>query len=193
MSLFDAILGRTKPVKSQLDQLFGMSTAVLTLQTEFELAPTGAAAICFRPVSSGQFSELQSEIDALLKASTKDSPLTWKTFKDDFGYEWIVVRASEFENLVATIHMISRELQDSGFGEQLLASVFQFSGQGGKRVYWIYNYKRGAFYPFVPAGGQTRDNAQELRLTAVMGRELHVEQDLSKWYALWGIPLDNPS
>ena len=23
----------------------------------------------------------------------------------------------------------------------------------GKPVYWIYNYKRGAFYPFVPAGG----------------------------------------
>jgi hypothetical protein len=190
VSLFDAILGRTKPIKSQLDQLFGMSTAVFTLQTEFDLKPTGGAAISFRPVSSGDFAQLQSEIDALLKASTKDSPLSWQTLKDDFGYEWIIVRAGEFENLVATVHMISRELQDSGFGEQLLASVFQFAGSKGAKAYWIYNYKRGAFYPFVPTGKATRDNAQELRLTAIMGREINVEQDLSKWYALWGIPLD---
>ena len=37
MSWMDALLGRTKPVKSSLDQLFGLSTADITLQTELEL------------------------------------------------------------------------------------------------------------------------------------------------------------
>lgn len=190
MSFLDSLLGRAKPVKSNLDQLFGLSTAEITLASELDLSPTGSAAISFRPVSTGQFTQLEQEIDSLLKASTKDSPLSWRAFTDSYGYEWIIVDAAEFENLVATVHMISRELQDSGFGEQLLASVFQFRGRDGRNVYWIYNYKRGAFYPFVPAGGQSRDNARELRLSSVMARELKVESDLSKWYALWGIPLE---
>jgi hypothetical protein len=190
LSFLDSILGRTKPIKPSLDQLFGLSTAELTLETEFGLKSTDAAAISFRPVSTGQFTQLEQEIDALLKASTRDSPLSWRSYTDSYGYEWIIVQAEEFENLVATVHMISRELQDAGFGEQLLASVFQFQDAHSHNVYWIYNYKRGAFYPFVPASGQTRDNPRELRLSSVMGRELHVETDLSKWYALWGIPLE---
>jgi len=116
LSWLDSVLGRTKPLKSNLDHLFGMSTAEVTLETEFSLKPTGGAAICFRPVSSGQFADLQKEIDALLKASTKDSPLTWSSSADNFGYQWIVLHAAEFANLVATIHMVSRELEDSGFG-----------------------------------------------------------------------------
>jgi hypothetical protein len=189
MSWLDALLGRTKPIKASLDQLFGLSTAGMTLETEFGLKPSNAAAICFRPVSSGEFSQLEQEINDLLKASTKDSPLQWRTFQDSFGYEWIIVQADEFENLVATVHMISRELQDGGFGERLLASVFQFLDQKGSNVYWLYNYKRGAFYPFVPSGNQVRDNAQEMRLSSILGRELKVEADLAKWYPLWGIPL----
>jgi len=190
VSWLDAVLGRTKPIKSSLDQLFGISTGVITLQTSLDLNPTGAAAISFRPVSSGEFSQLQQEIDQLLKASTHDAPLTWKTIADSFGYQWIILRSDDFSNLVATVHMISRELQDSNFGEQLLASIFQFRESSGRSVYWIYNYKRGTFYPFVPSGKQERDNAAEIRYSAIMKGELNIEQDLSKWYALWGIPLD---
>jgi hypothetical protein len=189
MSFLDALLGRAKPVKSSLDQLFGLSTAELTLETEFGLNSTGGAAICFRPVSTGQFAELEHDIGELLQASNKDTPIVWRTFTDSYGYDWIVIQCQEFENAVATIHMISRELQESGFGDQLLASVFQFKDHSGRKVYWMYNYKRGAFYPFVPASDQTRDNALELRLSSIMSKELKVESDLSKWYALWGIPL----
>lgn len=191
MSWLDAVLGRTRPVKSSLDQLFGLSTAQITMETEFGLTPSGGAAICFRPVSSGEFSRLEREIGELLTASTKDEPLQWHVFKDDFGYEWIVLKTGDFSNLVATVHMVSRELQDSGFGEQLLASVVQFQAAETRNVYWIYNYKRGSFYPFVPTANKGRDNAQEVRLSGVMGHELNVEQDLAKWYALWGIPLDS--
>jgi hypothetical protein len=189
VSLFDALLGRDKPIKSKLDNLFGLSTAELTLQTEFDLKSTNAAAISFRPVSGGAFSQLQRDIGDLLKTSSSDSPLRWRSYTDSYGYQWIILQAEEFENLVATIHMISLELQDSGYGEQLLASVFQFHDAASRNVYWIYNYKRGTFYPFVPRGNQDRDNALELRLNAVLARELTSERDITKWYALWGIPL----
>ena len=48
--------------------------------------------------------------------------------------------------------------------------MFAFRDEQGKPLYWIYNYKRGAFYPFVPSGGeQQRDNERELRLKAQIG------------------------
>lgn len=189
MSFLDAILGRTRPVPAKDDALFGLSTGVITLQTELGLKPTGSGAITFRPVSSGDFVQLQNDVDALLQASAKDSPITWTTEEDRFGYQWVILKAAEFENLLATVHMIGRELQDNGYGPQLLAAVFQFRGKKSGTVYWMYNYKRGAFYPFVPAASGSRNNAEEMHVSAVMGRELIVEKDLSKWYPLWGIPL----
>ena len=59
----------------------------------------------------------------------------------------------------------------------------------GKQAYWIYNYKRGNFYPMVLTAPQTRDNAAEMRLSAIMEEEkIPVERSLENWYALWGIP-----
>ena len=60
-------------------------------------------------------------------------------------------------------------------------------------MHWIYNYKRGAFYPFVPAGGgQQRDTERELRLKAQIGAELPIEPELERWFPLWGIPSELP-
>jgi len=60
----------------------------------------------------------------------------------------------------------------------------------GRPLYLIYNYKRGAFYPFVPGGGkQQRDNERELVFKAQLGSELPFEQELSRWFPLWGTPI----
>ena len=85
--------------------------------------------------------------------------------------------------------MIGSELATRGFGEQLLAAAFKFTG-GKLPVLWIYGYKRGAFWPFVPTGeGQERDNAEELELKAKLEKELPIEQDLTKWLALYDAPI----
>jgi hypothetical protein len=68
--------------------------------------------------------------------------------------------------------------------------VFPFAGDEGKRVFFIWGYKRGAVWPFVPTGkDQERDNAEELELKAKLEHELPFEQDLSRWLGLWGAPL----
>ena len=69
-----------------------------------------------------------------------------------------------------------------------LAAMFRFEGERG-RVYWIYGYKRGTFWPFVPTGEQQRDNAQELELKANLEGELPVEQDVSMWFGMFDAPL----
>ena len=189
MRIFDVIFGRTRPVRSKLERLFAMSTAYVTLTMDLQLAPSGRAGICFRPLNSAQFAARQRELDELLQISGRTTDTVVHTHQDSFGFQWVTLEDPELEDLIATIHLVSSTLQDHGFGEQLLAAVFKFLDQG-RPAYWIYNYKRGSFYPFVPRGqAQERDNAAELRLQAAMQKELPIEPELERWHPLWGIPL----
>lgn len=191
MGFLDSLFGRTKPVKSKSEQLFAMSTAAITLQTKLDLTPAGTAGIVFRPVDSSYFRQAEQELSQLLALSGKETKTGVRTDTDSFGFRWVILQDRVFEDLVATIHMVSLTLSDKGFGDQLLAAVFRFSqtDAGSRAVYWIYNYKRGSFYPFIPLGGaERRDNAAELHFASVMEGELPVEKSPDAWYALWGIP-----
>ena len=87
------------------------------------------------------------------------------------------------------LNTVSVQLQGGGYGDRLLAAVFAFE-ENGKPIYFIYNFKRGAFYPFVPApGDQARDNERELRIEAQLGAELPFEEDIGRWFPLWDVPL----
>jgi hypothetical protein len=191
MGFLDALLGRDKTVKSKTEALFALTTAQTTMQVELDLTPTNKAAISFRPVSVGEWGTMEKEVTELLEISTKDSPLKWSRFSDDYGFKWVILQADEFENLVATVNMISDELSGHGFGDQLLAAIFQFVDAEKRHVYMIYNYKRGSFYPFIPnpAKKQERLNALEFRITGVMQKELPIEKEVEAWYPLWGVPL----
>ena len=57
-----------------------------------------------------------------------------------------------------SLNTVSVELQGGGYGDRLLAAVFSFE-EKGRPIYFIYNFKRGAYYPFVPApGDKPRDS-----------------------------------
>jgi len=92
---------------------------------------------------------------------------------------------------VTTVHAGSQGLQGACFVEQLLAAAFKFEPKFGDRkvVYWVYGYKQGAFWPFVPTGEKDRDNAEELELKAKLDKELPIEPDLSRWFGLFNAPL----
>jgi hypothetical protein len=124
----------------------------------------------------------------LLDVAARESSSHVERRSDDYGFEWLIVRDDELEDLVTTVHLIGSELAERGFGEQLLAAVFRFDG-GKSPVYWIYGYKRGAFWPFVPTGERDRDNAEELELKAKLEKELPVELEISMWFALFGLPI----
>ena len=189
MRFFDVLLGRTRPVPSRLEKLFAISTAYLTLTANEGLEPTGRAGVCFRPIESGTFAGLQQELDNLLRLSGRETGTIIRTEQDSFGFQWVTLEDPEFDDLVATVHFVSLTLEDHGFADQLLAAIFKFVDRG-RAVYWIYNYKRGAFYPFVPRDeSRQRDNAAELRLRAALQAELPIEPELERWYPLWGIPL----
>ena len=189
MGFFDTILGRKKLKEASTESLFALSTAQVTLETELGLRPGGKAAVTFKPLSAGDFTRAESDLHELLDVAAQSSGSRIVRHTDSYGFEWIVVEDPDLEDLVTTVHLITSELQARGFGPQLLASIFRFEGNDGP-VYWIYAYKRGAFYPFVPTGKeQERDNAAELALKAKLERELPIEQDISRWYGMFDAPV----
>jgi hypothetical protein len=161
----------------------------VTLQVECALTPAGAGAIVFKPLSSGDFARVESDVEQLLEKVAADNGSTLDRKTDSFGFQWVIVRDPDLEDQVTAVYGLASGLNDQGFGEQLLAAAFTFHG-GAHPVYWIYGFKTGTFWPFVPTGtGQERDNARELELKAKLEHELPVEQDLSKWFALFDAPI----
>jgi hypothetical protein len=189
LGLGDVLFGRKRLKGANLDKLFALSTAAISLEAELDLKPTGIAAVVFKPLSAGEFTRAEGEIDELLGVAAQDSGSRVRRRSDSFGFEWLVIHDEDFEDLVTTTHLISSELEARGFGGQLLAAVFAFTGREHP-VYLVYGYKRGTFWPFVPTGeDQERDNAEELRLKSELEGELPIEPDLTRWLALFDAPL----
>jgi len=190
MGLFDVLRGRKDLEKPATDRLFAMATAYVTLETSLGFKTTGSAAIVFQALDTSDFNTLVKDMQELVTGVTQESGTTVEASQDKFGYQWMILRDADFDDLVTGLNAISGELETGGYGERILAAVFPFAHEQGKRVYWLYTYKRGAFSPFVPAGGeQQRDNERELRLKAQIGSELPVEAELERWFPLWDIPL----
>jgi len=192
MGFLDILLGRSKPALPDLDQLFGLPSAAVTLQAAAGFTPTGTGAVCFASVEGAAFAEAHQEVRALLDADTERSGPPVDLTRDEYGYSWLVSRREpdDLPALVSDLHAVNSALEAGGFGPQLLCSVVGFQDSGQRRLGLVYLYKRGTFYPFAPltGAGQRRDNALELQIKAALADDLRVEQDLSRWFPIWGAP-----
>lgn len=192
MGLLDTILGRSKPVRPDLDQLFAVPSAALTLQAGTGFTPTGLGSVCFAGVEGGTFARIQQDVGELLDADTGRGGVPVEFSRDTYGYTWLLARqpADDTAGLVNDLHAVNTLLQDGGFGPHLLCSLIGFRHEDGRRLALVYLYKRGTFYPFAPAadGGERRDNQLELQVRALLGDDLRVEEDLARWFPVWGAP-----
>ncbi|MET7352012.1 PspA-associated protein PspAB [Streptomyces mirabilis] len=192
MGFLDILLGRTKAVAPDLDQLFGLPSAALTLQAAAGFTPTGTGAVCFASVEGGAFAQAHQEVQELLDADAERTGPPVEVSRDEYGYSWLVSRREpdDLPALVSDLHAVNSALEGRGFGPQLLCSVAGFQDTGQRRLGLVYLYKRGTFYPFAPLAGeaQRRDNALELQVKAALADDLRIEQDLSRWFPIWGAP-----
>ena len=190
MGFLDVLRGKRELKQPAPDRLFAMSTAYVKMEMELGHSSAGKAAIVFQPLATADFTSIVNDMEEVLRGTGEDAGTEVEKTDDSFGYRWMVLSDEDFEDLVVGVNVVSQALQDGGYGERILCAVFAFRDAQSKPVYWIYNYKRGAFYPFVPAGGnQQRDNERELRLKAQIGADLPVEAELERWFPLWGIPI----
>jgi len=176
------------------EDLFGMSTAHVTMEAELGYAPAGTAALCFNDVDSTAFRDTVSEVRAILDAAAEDTGTVAQFHEDEFGYQWIALEAPEPEALVTGVHFAADTLIEGQYGSRLLAAVFAFEATdragvpGGQHVYWVYSFRRGSFYPFAPdaeTGDRTRAESVEYKLAGLLDGELTVEDDREYWYPLW--------
>jgi hypothetical protein len=214
MGIFSSIMGKTKPVQANLDEMFALPSASITLQSAAGMACSGHAGVCFKPPTGQGFEEMQAEVVSLL---SMDGSGGLHQEKDSFGYQWLVVEDTDIEQLVTRIHLVNSSLSDSGWGPQLLCSVFGLAelptgaddaasgadtgsaalvettaGPGQlltSTAFLVYLFKRGTFYPFVPQGHEHRDTEQELKLKSLVADDLTVEADLDRWFPLWDLPV----
>jgi len=191
VGFLDTILGRSKPVRATLDALFALPTAALTLQSAGGLVSSGHAGVCWKPPPGQGAADAQKEI---LELVGDDSG--FRHAVDKFDYGWLLLDDPDIEELVTKIHMANSTLQDNGWGPQLLCSVFGFAPgadapDDARPFRLVYLFKRGTFYPFAPvdAEKERRDTELELRIRTMVGADLPVEPDLTRWFPMWDMPV----
>ncbi|MFA9516490.1 hypothetical protein ACERIT_04625 [Halopenitus sp. H-Gu1] len=170
--------------KADPEDLFGMSTAYMTMQADLGYDHAGEAALCFSDVDSTAFGDAVDDVEAILGAGEAETGTGFHQNTDDHGYRWFVLEDDDPEDLVTSVHFAADTFVESGFGSRLLAAVFGFEDDD-RRAYWIYSFRRGSYYPFVPEGNHDRDERIEFKLRSVLEGELDIEDDESYWYPLW--------
>lgn len=188
MGLLDVLRGQRAPKRADLDRIFAIGSAALTLEAALGLHTTGRAGVCFRSIEAGVFDELIHEIEELLAATSGESGTTVTRHEDSYGFSWVVIADPDIDDLATTTHVVSQSLEERGYSEQLLCAVFGFDGEPGP-VQLVYGYKRGTFYPVAPSGDQVRDNILERRVQAALASEIPLEPELERWYPVWGAPV----
>ncbi|MGH3494780.1 MAG: PspA-associated protein PspAB [Sciscionella sp.] len=185
MGFLDTLLGRSKPVKPDLDALFALPSAAITLQAATTFTPTGIGSVCFRAAEGQAFAAVERDVRELLNAGGGPEV---ELSNDAFGYTWLLVRrpVENISELVTDIHAVNASLQETGFGPSLLCSLIGFTDAEQRRLALVYLFKRGTFYPFAPLGGEQRDNPLELQVKGALSGDLKIEQDLSRWFPVWG-------
>jgi len=205
VGLLDILTGRRQVKGPAPDRLFAISTAYVTLQTEHQINPAGSAAIVFQALATSESEATLREMEEIVKATGGEHGTTVSTQDDSYGYRWMILRspaeAPSVEDLAVGINAVSGSIEAAGYGERLLCAVFAFkddsssAARDGGRIYFIYNYKRGDWYPFVPVAGKQgpdggeRSTERELQLKAQLADELPIEPELERWFPLWGIPI----
>jgi hypothetical protein len=207
MGLLDALTGRHKVKGPAPDHLFAITTAYVALEAEHQIKPAGTAAIVFQALATSEFEATIKDMEEVVKATGGESGTQVHTEDDSFGYRWMVLDGAGVEDLAVGINAVSSSIETAGHGERLLCAVFAFQDAQRRPIYFIYNYKRGYWYPFVPAGrsastsstgttlstgsaqGGERATERELQLKAQMSSELPIEPELERWFPLWGIPI----
>lgn len=186
MGFFDSLMGKSKPAPANLDALFSVPQAALTLQTQ-GFTFSGSGAVCYRPAEGGAFAATETEAQGLLNA---DEGQPVEKTDDRFGYRWMTLthQIDDVAGLVTDLHAVNASLTDAGFGTALLCSTVNFMTADKKPFALVYLYKRGTFYPFAPLGTDKRDNALELQLKGIVTEDVPVEPELNRWMAIWGAP-----
>ena len=188
MRWWDTLTGRSTPAPANLDALFALPGAALTVQASLGATATGNGAVCFKTASGAAATSAATDALQLLRFGD-DTQVEHTT--DSYGYSWLVCRTQpgDTAGLITDLHAVNSTLQDNGFGPFLLCTLIEFRCADDTSFDLVYLYKRGTFYPFAARNETQRDTPLELQIRGVLEGEIPVEEDLARWFPLWQAPL----
>lgn len=140
-------------MQANLDALFALPSAAVTLESSDGAVSSGHAGVCWSPPAGREPADVQSEIEQILEISDRDSasdagsassgqgetdagagaappPASGAArsdlaqAEDSFGFRWLLLANPALDDLVSRVHLINSTLADNGWGPQLLCSVF---------------------------------------------------------------------
>jgi len=137
VGFLDALLGRTKPVPPNLDALFALPSAAVTLQVATDFKPTGTGSVCFRATEGRAFSDIEKDVRDLLNMGENKTPV--EVSKDSYGFTWLVCHhsADDIEGLVTDLHAVNSSLENGGFGPQLLCTILSFRDEARRAAHQL--------------------------------------------------------
>jgi len=121
MGIFDtirAVLGTSAETdatrEADPEDLFGMSTAYMTMEADLGYDHCGEAALCFSGVDSTRFDDAVETVEAILEAGEIDTGTGFHRHEDDHGYQWFVLEDNDPEDLVTSIHFAADQFIEEG-------------------------------------------------------------------------------
>src|SRR5438045_7131935 len=111
MGLTDILFGRKKLKEPAGERLFALTTAAVTLDVQCGLKTAGAGAVIFKPLSAGEFTQADQDVEELLQSVAAESGSRLDRRTDSFGFQWVIVRDPELEDQVRGVHAGAGELE----------------------------------------------------------------------------------
>ena len=174
---------------ANLDALFLVPSAAITLQTAAGLEPTGAGSVCYRAAEGAAFAQTQTDVVALLDADRggPDVQTTHRRVRLHLA-DRHPTTPTDMPALCTDLHAVNTALEEQGFGPGLLCSLVAVRRRRRAPLGLVYLYKQGTFYPFAPTGPQQRDNLLEIQVRDTLARRAADRAGAPRWMAVWGAP-----
>ena len=172
MGFWDVLRGRTPPEPANLDSLFVVPSAAITLQTALGLRPTGVG-VGLLPGRRGRGVRADpGRRRRRCSTPTPRRPTSRSRATGSASPGSVAPRPGRHRRRSCTdLHAVNTTLEAQGFGPGLLCSLVPFARRDrAPSVGLVYLYKQGTFYPFAPTGPEPRDNLLELQVRDHLAR-----------------------
>lgn len=179
MGLLDVL--RRKPRPMPVEGMASMQAAGNALSSA-GLEFSEKAGVCLQSPGARRAGPSKLDLTGLLAGAAL--PARYELASDEYGCTWTVLRG-DLRSVVTAATTTCQLLNGAGFGGDILCIAFEFA-EKGRKAYWIYN-RDGRFYPFAPENNE-HDVRFELHMKDVVTGIMPVEDAVSKWYPLWGVP-----
>ena len=151
------------------------------------------SAVVYKPLSSGDFTRVDNDAEALIKQAGRSAGSEVERKTDSFGFEWLA-RLRRRPRGPGHVGPRGRPAADrAGLRGAAARRAVPVQGRRAPGVLDLRLQARGVLAVRPDRRGQKRDNATELELKAKLEKELPVEQDLTRWLALFDSPVSTRS